>query len=291
MTNSKKAVGKERIIKLVLLLLLLVYAAVIVRLVLFRNGLRSEIRMVFFRPFDLVREYRAGEKSLSFLAINYLGNIGMTVPLGVLLPAIFPRLRYRWVVLIGFLTVIAIESAQYLLSSGYSDIDDVILNTLGVMLGAGCFFLLLGGHRHLFRAQLLSLIFLLLFAAVSGAGAWRYRPDLLPVGALVGGQIAGEEPDAYDMRVFCYKMSHGEVFLDSRTAEDRDGNRVEDAKGAYPLQDTAVFALEGDEEDSYRVVGIEDMVRTVTDSGGGFIRIWMNEEGACRMVILERAEG
>lgn len=44
--------------------------------------------------------------------------------------------RVRGTVLVGFLTSLAIEIAQYVFALGYSDIDDLLMNTLGAFLGA-----------------------------------------------------------------------------------------------------------------------------------------------------------
>lgn len=291
MTNTEKNTNKrELFLRIVLILMGLLYLVVLAKFLFFKDGLRMNSRALFLRPFLMVREYRMGEKSFSFLLINYLGNIGLFVPFGILLPAIFKKLNYLWVLLIGLFTIITVESLQYFLSCGYTDIDDVILNTLGVIIGAGIFFLLFGGRRDFTRAQMISLVFLLIFAAVCGTGVWLYRPNMLPPGTVVyDNQIAGENLDAYDIHVFCYKMSHGQVFVRWEDAEDKAGNKIEDAHGDYYLADTAVFVRE-DVGGSYKIAGIDEMIRAVTDSEGCNVRLWLNEDFSCRMVLLERAE-
>jgi glycopeptide antibiotics resistance protein len=81
------------------------------------------------------------------------GNIAMFVPFGVLLPLLRRDVRFLHVLLAAALASIVIESSQFLISSvlGYSykmtDVDDVLLNTLGAALGYG----LVLGERAFFR--------------------------------------------------------------------------------------------------------------------------------------------
>jgi glycopeptide antibiotics resistance protein len=72
------------------------------------------------------------------------GNVLVFVPFGLLLPAIWPRLDGFWrMVLAGVAVGVSIELTQLAVSlavgSWYrmSDVDDVILNTAGVLLGYG----------------------------------------------------------------------------------------------------------------------------------------------------------
>ena len=71
----------------------------------------------------------------SFVIINIVGNIGALMPLGVLLPLIFPRARK----LLPFTlmvtgVVIFIETVQFFVGVGKLDIDDLILNVAGAVI-------------------------------------------------------------------------------------------------------------------------------------------------------------
>jgi len=69
---------------------------------------------------------------------NLVGNIIMFIPLGILLPWVYNK-RFKQVLVFGALASVAIELIQYLnMFAGYYryvDIDDVILNTLGAIIG------------------------------------------------------------------------------------------------------------------------------------------------------------
>lgn len=68
--------------------------------------------------------------------VNLAGNVVMFVPLGLLLPWIWPALRKLWkVMLCALAAMILVELSQYLTALGSCDVDDLILNLLGVAFG------------------------------------------------------------------------------------------------------------------------------------------------------------
>jgi glycopeptide antibiotics resistance protein len=71
---------------------------------------------------------------------NVMGNIVLFMPLGFLVPLIFPKTG-RLVILffLSLLVSVLFEGCQYYLQSGFADVDDVILNTAGGVFGYGFF--------------------------------------------------------------------------------------------------------------------------------------------------------
>ncbi|MCI9400325.1 MAG: VanZ family protein [Lachnospiraceae bacterium] len=66
-------------------------------------------------------------------------NIAMFLPYGFLLPCVFTPLRkLRWQILVVIATTTFIETIQYFIGRS-ADIDDVIMNTIGGVLGYLCF--------------------------------------------------------------------------------------------------------------------------------------------------------
>ena len=91
-------------------------------------------------PFEWLRHpYEMGmERMASQLVLNIL----MFVPFGLLLPMVFPRLRACWKTLLAALGItVLIEVLQYFTGRS-ADIDDVIMNVLGAVMGYGLFALL-----------------------------------------------------------------------------------------------------------------------------------------------------
>ena len=71
-------------------------------------------------------------------AMTYILNIIMFMPLGFLLPLIWKNFRNaKKVVLMGFLMSLAIEICQ-LFNMRTTDIDDLLMNTLGTLVGYCC---------------------------------------------------------------------------------------------------------------------------------------------------------
>lgn len=103
--------------------------------------LRTSINLI---PFKTVYEYITRIQNetinLSTALKNLFGNLAAFFPAGIFLPCIFKKLRRFWkTVLTVFCIVLAAEILQLLLCLGSFDIDDLILNLAGAMLGYGFF--------------------------------------------------------------------------------------------------------------------------------------------------------
>jgi glycopeptide antibiotics resistance protein len=83
---------------------------------------------VNLEPFKTIDIYQTWSKQI-------IGNFVMLLPLGIYLPLIFKRLRKAYnffvVLLICFLVSVGIELLQLATSYRSTDVDDVMLNTLG----------------------------------------------------------------------------------------------------------------------------------------------------------------
>lgn len=81
-----------------------------------------------------------------------LGNVAWFVPLGIMAPMIMQRgHKLGRTVLIGAALSLCIESLQFLLITGVTDIDDWIFNTVGALLGYTIYALfaaMFRPHRH-----------------------------------------------------------------------------------------------------------------------------------------------
>ncbi|WPF68618.1 VanZ family protein [Corynebacterium sp. 21KM1197] len=69
--------------------------------------------------------------------LNTVGNVLLFIPLGALVAHYWRGRRPLWRAgIIGLLTSLTIEVTQYIAAVGYSDVDDLLCNTLGAVLGA-----------------------------------------------------------------------------------------------------------------------------------------------------------
>ena len=102
--------------------------------------LRTNINL---RPFATIGRYvRAlmNGRYIQTSVINLFGNIILFVPLGCFLPAVFRRVR-NFGLFLFFQTeiIVFIEIVQLFTLLGVCDIDDLILNTLGGVIGYAIF--------------------------------------------------------------------------------------------------------------------------------------------------------
>lgn len=98
-------------------------------------------------PFTTIRRFfRLQQSHMTFnpgfgihvaFGVNILGNVLMFVPVGLFPPLLWPRWRPFWkMLLVALLFPVCIESLQ-LFFGRTVDVDDVMLNALGVLLGYG----------------------------------------------------------------------------------------------------------------------------------------------------------
>jgi glycopeptide antibiotics resistance protein len=103
------------------------------------RGDRNKINLI---PFETVRLYwRVLQKGASaglliHSVINLAGNVVMFVPLGWFLPNLWKAFRgFFRTVIFGASLICLVELLQYMTGLGSCDIDDLILNTAGIILG------------------------------------------------------------------------------------------------------------------------------------------------------------
>ena len=68
-------------------------------------------------------------------------NIVLFIPLGFLLPYVWPKLNFWKTIFISIFLSSCIEGIQYVAQLGCCDIDDIINNTLGACIGYSCFWI------------------------------------------------------------------------------------------------------------------------------------------------------
>lgn len=71
--------------------------------------------------------------NINYFIINFLGNIIMFMPIGFFIPLLW-EIPNKKIIIVGFLFSLFIEVCQLFLNRG-TDVDDLILNTLGTILG------------------------------------------------------------------------------------------------------------------------------------------------------------
>lgn len=127
--------------------LFLIYVTYALNLLVFGSLYRihERIRQYNLIPFKTIDLYLFGFDKLNFIIIfnNLLGNVLVFMPLGFFLPMFFARLRkLKWLTFVSFLCTAAVEVTQLIFKVGSFDVDDLILNTLGGVVGYLVFLIL-----------------------------------------------------------------------------------------------------------------------------------------------------
>lgn len=89
-------------------------------------------------PFQEIKRFWIYREKVGYFAafLNLAGNVIGFVPFGFFLPIISYRCRNGWLTgILGFSLSLLVESVQLIGKVGCFDVDDLILNTLGTVLG------------------------------------------------------------------------------------------------------------------------------------------------------------
>ena len=95
-----------------------------------------------FLPFKTILPYLLGERGLIIAVINLVGNVVLLVPIGFLIPFVYQNMTWKKSLTLAVAAGLAIEGMQVVFRVGIFDIDDLILNGLGVMIGYWAFMIL-----------------------------------------------------------------------------------------------------------------------------------------------------
>lgn len=95
----------------------------------------SDVSYLQINPFQTIRHFLHDRVRFSDFAINIFGNIFVFSPFGLLGLVSKQFLKFSIILPFFMLTIIGIESTQYYTGRGTADVDDVFLNTLGMLLG------------------------------------------------------------------------------------------------------------------------------------------------------------
>jgi len=102
-----------------------------------RKAAQQEYRYNFVLLKEIKRFWIYREQlGIRAVGVNLAGNVLAFVPFGFILPIIGKRLRSMWkVTVLGFLLSLSVELLQLIFKVGCCDVDDLLLNTLGALLG------------------------------------------------------------------------------------------------------------------------------------------------------------
>ena len=133
------------------LILVYICIVVVVRFTFFPFGKADgQIQPLVFDPVNIFPPkinlvpilYLLDYPTLKEILVNVIGNTTMFIPLGIVWPAVFRQLdTHKKVIAAGVGTSLLIEILQLPFYVRYTDVDDLILNSLGYLMGYGIYLL------------------------------------------------------------------------------------------------------------------------------------------------------
>ncbi len=127
------------------------YGALLIRLVVFKAIPVIHIGHLRFRfagtqtgpgnfvPFKSIVPLLSGQGNQLIAMVNLFGNIIPFMPIGLLAPLVVRSLSWQKALVLGVATGLSMEVMEVVFRVGIFDVDDIILNAFGVMLGYGVF--------------------------------------------------------------------------------------------------------------------------------------------------------
>ena len=167
--------------RLLVTLILLSYSAILIKVMVFKDVplIRiGSLRFNFggthegaanFLPFKTILSYLLGEKGLMIGGINIVGNIALLVPIGFLVPFVYRNMTWKKTFPLAVAAGFAIEGMQAVLRVGIFDIDDVILNGVGVVVGYWAF-TILAKMVHSMKSKNIAITAVIVIAAAAFYG-------------------------------------------------------------------------------------------------------------------------
>jgi glycopeptide antibiotics resistance protein len=146
-------------------------------------------------PFKTILPYLLGEKGLIIAGINLVGNIALLVPIGFLVPFVFRNITWKKTLALAVAAGFVIEGMQVVLHVGIFDIDDVILNALGVVIGYWAFAILANWVR-LGKYKTIIITAIIVIATAVAALYAIYPKDQQPVNSVRGAEKV--ESDSFE---------------------------------------------------------------------------------------------
>lgn len=130
---------------------LIAYSAILIRFVVFKDAPILHIgrlRLKFngphtgpgnFTPFKTIWSLLNGRTNHLIAMVNLLGNIVPFMPVGFLAPLVYRKMTWQKSLVLAIAVGLAMEGMEVVFRVGIFDVDDVLLNALGVMIGYGIF--------------------------------------------------------------------------------------------------------------------------------------------------------
>lgn len=127
--------NKKKIIQTLSAVLFVIYTIFVVWMTLLKREPRVRARVFEPELFWAFRGWINGAPDGKQESIQYIQNVLFFIPFGFL----FPWKKWKPVFMSALMTSAIIEATQYIFNLGWCELDDVISNTAGALIGFGCY--------------------------------------------------------------------------------------------------------------------------------------------------------
>lgn len=127
--------NKKKILQTLSTILFVIYAIFVVWMTLLKREPRVRDRVIEPELFWAFRGWINGAPDGKQESIQYIQNVLFFLPFGFW----FPWKKWKSVFITAFMTSAVIEITQYIFNLGWCEVDDVISNTAGALIGFGCY--------------------------------------------------------------------------------------------------------------------------------------------------------
>jgi len=210
-------------------MMFIIYILLIIRIILFKDIPLNKIFMMMGmekRTINIVPLYSVikmiidANVSSQQVFKNIVGNIAIFVPMGIFLPLLFKETGLKVIVIKGIFISCTFEILQFIFAIGNTDIDDIILNLLGLMLGWFIFNLINNlnlkfDKNNIFNAILFlfGIIGISMILLMNSSILFKLNNDITVVNEELVGHLNIDEPDisgkfiAYDSGIIVIEVA------------------------------------------------------------------------------------
>ncbi|MBP5609679.1 MAG: VanZ family protein [Lachnospiraceae bacterium] len=141
----KKEISRKKALHILIIASFIIYILALFYLTIGKSApvvINGQAQRANLIPFHTIANYGKmiikGHSLAAVAIINLAGNLLLLLPMAVYLPYFIKTLRSFWKDTLTVLGIILlIEIAEYITARGSFDIDDIILNLLGAVIGYG----------------------------------------------------------------------------------------------------------------------------------------------------------
>ncbi|EPY2273681.1 VanZ family protein [Clostridium sporogenes] len=297
-SNSNKQRIMSIIISIGLWVVTTVYILALLKIILFKYGFATDLRALNLIPFSFITDF--SNATMDVALMNIVGNFALFIPLGILVPALFKNISKKKTIFICFGVSLSFEIIQYIIGLGSSDIDDLILNTFGGIIGTLLYFTFLKKIDTKVQVKIGTFIFLSVFGICGILSLYLYHPSILPAQtAFVNKEVLeGLDTQSYDIEGSCIDIKDNTLFIDTNTRFFNDNYKNRNNKdGKYILNNDAKFFLEkihykwspnGNIQKTtatYSKITKEELQK-ITKQDNHRIFLWMSNNNQCKTVLV-----